>query len=583
MGKIRGNLGGFGRESSGESFGESRRESSAKSRGAFSSESLGESRGSFWSGERQKYGAIALEIAFFAAVFVVLIINYHASGGIFKYETNHDHHLAFFTFLSGMAAENNLPGIDFYSPHSVLVPIFIGIFLKFLGISQVHLAEASGIFVFFTMIFLYKTARFCLPRPVAMLSILTLLFNHPGKDIPWFNDTIMLFVAAAVYFLCDFLVNRRRISAIIVGVLVFLLPLMRQQGIVIGALFLVLPSLLFYTHQLMEFHYKVMLKNILLGAAGAAVGFCVFVLLWNGLAGFEILYSSFLPLVDMAQPALPYNQGALDVMQGLLDFSRKEIEWHEYAILLSWWAVVFVVCVYFAYRPFALNADKKAILNEDSVRFVAAVVTLSTVVFHYPMSDDWRYRLSFSIGVWLFVEVLYRAFWHRNAKIISTIFFAFAFLLLNHAKITSFAEKTAANFHNLSHTRTGYVKMGDDTPYAGMKFRESYAAGLNLALDSLKNYAAEHPEKSIIFDGELVEANNFMSLVFGGPKVALAHKFPYVYGGFNRAEFYPTMAADFAAFVEKEKPIALICGAPPKGYKSLVNLNESCHIFVPRE
>lgn len=531
-----------------------------------------------------------LNILFWIFIFMVLLINYYSAGSNFLYETNHDHHLAFFSYLGGMAANGILPGIDFYSPHSVFIPIVIGIFFKILGISQINLGIADGILIFITMIFIYKTAVFVMPSIFAKLAVLTLLLSHSGRDNPWFNDVIMLFVAMAVYFFASYIVDKKRYKLVIIGILCFMLPYMRQQGIVISSLFLILPTILFYMHQIMESQYKIMAKNIITSFIVANILFWIFIVLRNGFGGLEILSSSLFSLVDMAQPSIGYENNIGTILSLILNYTSDGMDWHGYFMrFLSYWFIVLIPCLYFVYKPFSLYASKEAVLNEDTIKFVVALITLSTIIFNYPINEDARIRVQLGIGIWLFIESLRLCFYNKKIKFISIVAILIVFLSINHSKITQFIDRSANNYQNITTIKDGYYKMGANTPYAEMKFKEDYASHLQNLLSSIESYHQTHPNKEIIFDGELIDINNYLFLLFSGPKVALQHKFPYYYGVFDRGEFFADMNKEFDEFVSINKPIIIACldsdGNPVthQDYKILNTINQSCNILVPKD
>lgn len=531
-----------------------------------------------------------LNILFWIFIFMVLLINYYSAGSNFLYETNHDHHLAFFSYLGGMVANGILPGIDFYSPHSVFIPIVIGIFFKILGISQINLGIADGILIFITMIFIYKTAVFVMPSIFAKLAVLTLLLSHSGRDNPWFNDVIMLFVAMAVYFFASYIVDKKRYKLVIIGILCFMLPYMRQQGIVISSLFLILPTILFYMHQIMESQYKIMAKNIITSFIVANILFWIFIVLRNGFGGLEILSSSLFSLVDMAQPSIGYENNIGTILSLILNYTSDGMDWHGYFMrFLSYWFIVLIPCLYFVYKPFSLYASKEAVLNEDTIKFVVALITLSTIIFNYPINEDARIRVQLGIGIWLFIESLRLCFYNKKIKFISIVAILIVFLSINHSKITQFIDRSANNYQNITTIKDGYYKMGANTPYAEMKFKEDYASHLQNLLSSIESYHQTHPNKEIIFDGELIDINNYLFLLFSGPKVALQHKFPYYYGVFDRGEFFADMNKEFDEFVSINKPIIIACsdsdGNPVtyQDYKILNTINQSCDILVPKD
>ncbi|MDE6886501.1 MAG: glycosyltransferase family 39 protein [Helicobacteraceae bacterium] len=528
---------------------------------------------------------IFINLSFWIALFIVIMINFYAAGSIFTYGDNHDHHLAFFSYLSGMAANGILPGIDFYSPHSVFIPLIVGIFFKIFGISQVNLGLADGVIIFLTFIFIYKSARFVISNIFAKLAILTLLLSHSGRDLPWFNDVIMLFVAMGIYFLASYINDNKRYKLIILGIICFMLPYLRHQGLVIAFVFLSLPLILFYINAIKEANYKRMFKNILFSFLIANLIFLLFIFLRNGIEGLEILFFSLTSLVDMSQPAIGYDNSIPQIAYSIFNYTSEGMDWHGYFIrFLSYWFIVIIPSLYFIYRPFSLYASKQAILNEDSIRFVTALVVLSTIVFNYPINEDARMKVQFGVGIWLFIDSLRLCFYNKNIKIISIIALAIVFLLINHSKITEFSNKFYSNYTDIFNLK-GKIKMDNNTPYSKMKFRDEYAQYLNSLLYALYDYNIKHPNKQIIFDGELVEINAYLFLLFSGNEVALQHKFPYHYGSFDRYGFVSDLKERFNAFVDSAKPIIIGCSTTPQrdDYKVLKEINEKCKILVPKE
>ncbi|RAX55270.1 hypothetical protein CCY99_00795 [Helicobacter sp. 16-1353] len=532
---------------------------------------------------------IFLNIVFWIFVFMILLMNAYSAGSIFLYHDNHDHHLAFLSYLGGMAANGILPGIDFYSPHSIFIPLVVGIFFKILGVNQVNIGIADGVVIFLTMVFVYKTARFFLPNIFAKLAVLTLLLSHTGRDNPWFNDFIMLFVAMGVYIFASYIKERKNYKLIILGIVIASLPYMRQQGLVIGFTFLALPIILFYAGAIIKEQYQHIFKTLIKTFIISNLIFWLFVLLRNGFEGLEILFSSLTSLVDMAQPAIGYENTIPTIANYLFNYTTDGMDWHGYFMrYLSYWFIVILPALYFVYRPFSLNASKIAILNEDSIRFIVALITLSTMIFNYPINEDARLRVQFGIGIALFIDVLYLCFWNKNIKILSIIALSIVFLFINHTKVKQFVETSINNFNNIKTTKSNYYKMGYDTPYAGMKFKADYASHLQTLLSSIESYHQSHPDKEIIFDGELVDINNYLFLLFSSPKIALQHKFPYYYGTFSRESFFPDIQNKFDEFVATNKPIIIGCEdtsnrAIEQGYKVLNKINEACNILVPIE
>ena len=535
--------------------------------------------------------SIVVNTIFWIIVFCVVLINFYAAGSIFAYEDNHDHHLAFFSFLGGMAANGIFPGIDFYSPHSVFIPLVIGIFFKFLGISQVSLGISDGVIVFITMIFIYKCARLVMPSMFAKLAVLTILLSHSGKDNPWFNDVIMLFVAIGIYYFALYFSSSKtfvkKTSLIIVGIIAFLLPYMRQQGLVISFCFLLLPVILFYTKQLKLLEYKMMLSCIVYTFLISNFLFLVFVVIKNVFLGIEILYTSFGELVDMAQPAIGYENSISSVANSLFNYTADGMDWHGYSMkFLSYWFIVILPCLYFLYQPFKKGyGEESTITKEDSIRFIASLIVLSTIIFNYPINEDARMRVQFGVGIWLFVESLRLCFYHKNIKFISFIAIALVFLLIHHSKIVQFVNKVEINYVNMFQVKDSYQKMPDNSPYKNMVFKDDYALHIHSLLSSIEDYYTKNPNTKIIFNGELININNYLFLLFSGPEVDIAHKFPYYYGVFNREMIFPEINNEFNKYINENKPMIIDCefkkDSLPSGYKILDEINNSCNILIP--
>lgn len=529
---------------------------------------------------------------FWIVIFCVLLINFYAAGSIFLYEDNHDHHLAFFSYLGGMAKEGILPGIDFYSPHSVFIPIVIGIFFHFFGVSQVSLGISDGIIVFITMIFIYKCARLVMPGIFAKLAILTILLSHTGRDNPWFNDVIMLFVAIGIYFFALYFkidkTSYKKISLVIVGIVAFMLPYMRQQGIVISFVFLALPLILFYTKQIKDYDKKMMLKFIISSFLIANLLFFIFIIIRNGFEGLEILWTSFGTLVDMAQPAIGYENTISSVAKSIFDYTADGMDWHGYFIrYLSYWFIVIIPCLYFLYQPLRVRFGlDSSVSSEDIIKFATSLVVLSTIVFNYPINEDTRIRVQFGLGIWLFIDALRLCFYHKDIKLISSVFMAVTFLLINHSKIAQFVYRVEINYENMFHIRSNHQKMPSNSPYKNMAFKDEYALHLNNLLLSIENYHRKNPDTKIIFNGELVNINNFLFLLFSGPKVDIAHKFPYYYGSFNRKSVFPDIDEKFSQYLKENKPMIIDCDFSeenlPDNYKILNKINNTCNILIPK-
>lgn len=529
-----------------------------------------------------------IDTIFWLLVFAVIYISYFAAANIFHYDEIYDHHLAFFLFLSGMAANGYLPGIDFYSPHSTLIPIIIGMYLKIVGINQVNLCIGVGICVFITYIFVYKTARFILPEVFAKLAIAILLLTQTGRDLPWFNDVIMMFVAIGVYIFSSYINEKRPYKLILLGIICFILPLLRQQGFVMSFCFLILPMILYHTKAITKYYYKDMLLYILSSFLASIVIFIIFILFKNGTEGLEILTSSMTTLVGMAQPQWQYSADILDVLMKILNYTENGRDWHNgtYMRWLSYWFIVILPSLYYLYNLFRLSYKDDVILNADVIKFVTSLLVLSTIVFNYPINEEMRLRLQFGIGIWLFVEAIRVIFYDNKAKLPSIVAIILVLLSINFTKIIQFQDKLRVNYFNtLLRTKAGNIRMDKDTPYANLILREDRARQLISLTNALEEYEESHPDKKIIFDGELESINQYLSLLFTSNNVALAHKFPYYYEYYDREKFMPDIKEKFLSFVNKNKPIIIGCTDTPKApnYKILRKLNDKCQILVPIE
>ena len=546
----------------------------------------------------------ACEVAFWAFVAFLLLVSSFASGQFMKYDDgvgqHHDHHLAFFTFLSGMVAEGIFPGIDFYSPHSVFIPIVVGIFLKIFGISQITLAVGvGGVAIFVALVFIYKTARLVMPNLWAKFAILTMIISFQGNDQPWFNHIFMSFVAVGIYFLCAYIKDKKAWRLVAVGFIIFCLPYMRQQGLVILSVFFVIPIILYNVSAISQRAYREILRVVLISFLCFNVAFLAFVLLRNGVEGLEILYSSLLPLVSMAQPMQGYPADFANMAAHIFNYTSNDDTWHGRIMQnMRYWLVVFIPCIYFAFRLLILYFSKQAILNEDSIKFITALITLSTIVFNYPIQEDARMKVQCMVGIWLFIDALRLSCYNKGAKITSLLAIAVIFLAIHNLKLRQYSEAFKWNYYNtLLRTKQNHTRMPLASPYANLIVKNDYADDKLDSLTKLREYGEKHPNKKIIFDGELESiASNFPLLFYGG-NVALAHKFPYYYQIYDRAKFMPDINERFAKYVEQNKPIILGCKDTyatngkalgvldkVKGYEVLKMLGSGeCGIFVPKD
>ena len=528
---------------------------------------------------------VSINIAFWLVVLGIIFINFYASGLIFKYEENHDHHLPFFAYLGGMASNGIFPGIDFYSPHSIFIPLIFGAFFKIFGISQINLALVDGFLTFIGLFFIYKSARFVMPNLYAKLSILTLLLNHIGRDNPWFNDVIMVAIACGIYYFASYINDGKKYKLIIIGLVCFSLPFMRQQGLAISIIFIMLPMILHYLRAIEKETYKEMILNISATYFVCNILFFIFILVYKGFEGIEILFSSFYSLVNMSHPPLDYAGGS-DLFKSFFDYTDLGIDWHGIFVkYFLYWIIIILPCIYFFYIPFSKFYRKEKITNIDSITFIVSLITLSTIVFNYPAIDNAKLKVQFGIAIWLFIEALRRCFYNEKHRKLSAIFILGVFLFINHSKINQFINQSMANLALITTQNPTYEKMPKDTPYAGMRFKADYASDLQNIIYKLSEYQSKNQNKKTIFDGELVEINNFLFLLFNNNKVALQHKFPYYYGGYNRKDFFKDIDSEFYKFINENKPIVIACTNTPKleNYEVLVHINTNCNILVPIE
>lgn len=542
-----------------------------------------------------------LNILFWAFIAFMLFVSSYGSGQWMQYDYEHDHHLAFFLFLSGMAAQGILPGIDFYSPHSVFIPIFNGIFLKFFGINQISLAiVVGGVSIFIIFVCLYKTARFVMPSLWAKFAVVTILFSYNGDDLPWFNHIFSMFIAIGIYFFAAFIKYKQKRYLIALGFIIFCLPYLRQQGLVTLSCFLLIPMILYYINAITQKDYKVVLKYMLCTFISCNAVFLLFVILRNGFEGLEILYSSLIPLVSMAQPLQGYPADFGKMASYILNYTNNGSSWHNTSIMLymSYWMVVILPCVYYAFRPFILYFGKEAILNEDIIKFITATMILSTLILNYPIQEDARMKVHFAAGIWLFIDAMYLAIYNKNAKFTSILAIAVIFLLIHNMKIRQYNEAFKWNFYNkILRTQQGKIRMPLNTPYAHLLLQKEVALERISIVETLKNYMDKNADKQIIFDGDISTAGQYLSLIFTKDNVAIAHKFPYYYSLYNREKFMPDINERLSDFVDKNKPIILGCKDnyesltynkfatitdKVSGYEVLLNLNQSCDIFVPK-
>ncbi len=545
-----------------------------------------------------------LEIAFWGFVAFMLLISSFASGQWMKYDDgigqHHDHHLAFFTFLAGMVANGHLSGIDFYSPHSVFIPIVVGIFLNIFGISQITLAViVGGLGIFVAFIFIYKTARLVLPNLWAKFAILTILISFQGNDQPWFNHIFMVFVAVGIYLLCAYIKDKKSWRLIALGFVCFCFPYLRQQGLVTLSVFFIMPIILYHTNAISQRIYKEILRLVIGSFLCFNVAFLFFVFARNGIEGLEILYSSLMPLVAMAQPQQGYPADFNIMLATIFNYTSNDDTWHGRIMQnMRYWLIVLIPCVYYAFRPLILYFSKEAILNEDTIKFIAALLTLSTIIFNYPIQEDARMKVQCMVGIWLFIDALYLTCYNKKAKIASILLVAVIFLAIHNLKLRQYENAFLWNYYNtFLRTKQNYTRMPSNTPYANLILKNAYADDKLDSLQKLRDYESLHPNAQIIFDGELESIASNLPLLFGVKNVALAHKFPYYYQLYDRAKFMPDINEKFRAFVDKNKPIILGCKDrydtsgkflditdKVSGYEVLKVLGKGdCSIFVPKE
>lgn len=547
-----------------------------------------------------------LNVLFWVIVAFLLFVSSYGSGQWMLYQNTHDHHLAFFLFLSGMAAEGIIPGVDFYSPHSVFIPIVNSIFLKIFGINQINLAIfVGGVSVLISFICAYKTARFVMPSIWAKFAIVTILISYNGDDLPWFNHIFSMFIAMGIYFLVAYIKYKKNWYLIALGFVCFCLPYLRQQGLVTLACFLLVPMILYYINAIPQYVYKTILKYILGTFLLCNVIFLLFIVARNGFEGLEILYSSFMPLVSMAQPLQAYPADFGLMAAKIFNYTSNGYSWHNARIMLylSYYMIFILPCIYYAFRPLILYANKEAILNEDIIKFITAVLMLSTLVLNYPIQEDARMKVHFTAGAWLFVDVLYLTIYKKSctksAKFMSILTIAVIFIFIHNLKMRQYNEAFAWNFYNkLLRTKQMHIKMPSNTPYANLILSKDYAEKKLNIINILNDYMDKNPDKKIIFDGDIENAEQFLSLLFTRDNVAIAHKFPYYYSYYNREDFMPDINEKLSDYVDKNKPIILGCKDnyishkynqaqttitdKVSGYEVLVNLNEFCDIFIPK-
>ena len=159
------------------------------------------------------------------------------------------------------------------------------------------------------------------------------------------------------------------------------------------------------------------------------------------------------------------------------------------------------------------------------------------------------------------------------------------FLLIHHSKIVQFVNKVEINYVNMFQVKDSYQKMPDNSPYKNMVFKDDYALHIHSLLSSIEDYYTKNPNTKIIFNGELININNYLFLLFSGPEVDIAHKFPYYYGVFNREMIFPEINNEFNKYINENKPMIIDCefkkDSLPSGYKILDEINNSCNILIP--
>ncbi len=479
----------------------------------------------------------------------------------------------------------------------MFIPFVVGIFLKIFGINQINLSLAVGVCVFVMFVFIYKTARLVLPNLWAKLAIVVLLLSFQGHDIAWFNDVIMTFVAAGIYFLCAYIHDKKMWRLYALGFVLFCLPYLRQQGLAILACFLVIPMILYHISAISETTYRTILKRVLCAFLACNAVFFAFIFLRNGVEGFEILFSSLIPLVAMAQPQQGYPADFNEMFYRLFNYTNNDSDWHgSFMRFLSLWFVVILPCIYCIFRPFSLYFSKEAILNADCIKFIAALVVLSTIVFNYPFQHEARFKVQFGVGIWLFIDALYLIFYNKKAKVVSILAVAVVLFSIYNLKARQYVNAFAWNYYNkFLRTKQNHTRMDASTPYANLILRDEYANEKIATLEMLRDYYAKNPDKKIVFDGELESITQNFALLFTRHNVALAHKFPYYYQMYNRASFMPDINERLRDFAAAYQPVILGCKDryytdnkqldvldKVEGYEVLKDLGNECKIFVPQ-
>lgn len=519
---------------------------------------------------------------FWIFVLAVLLVNYWNSGSIYTGNNNHDFHWSFITYLAGMASLGYLPGVDFLSTHGTFVPFFQGLFMGIVGVSQINMAISTGIMVFVSFVFIYKTSRFVLNAFWSCGAIFIILLSYTGREVPWFNDVLMVFVSIAVYFFASYVDKDKNYKLIIVGVIASAIPYMRQQAIVISFMFFLLPLCAYY----FGLFKKEQLKRTLLLIIGAFLAFQVLFLLFVTISGQgSVLFDSFFRLVSRAIPTSALQPTIMQVLpvltKSLFNYSIPTGDFYGSAPgFLQYWLLFIIVAVYFIIRAFNANSIPNSVTKADFIRFVCACCMLSTIILNFPINEEIRSKAHFSIGVWLLMDAAILAFYDSRKKILGVISVIIVLVLMNYGRLPFAYDKLTQNINRVGFNKEKLVKMPNNSAFAGMLFTKEKSASFLEAIDALRLAEKRFPNSPVIFNGNMYDAGAYVYLYFSADKKGLQHSQPWYFHA-------PFLDRDYSVayqdYLQAFKPIIIDCSSAPlpDGFELFYKTREtSCLIAV---
>lgn len=529
---------------------------------------------------------IMLLSLFWIFVFTVLMINYWGSGTIYTGNNNHDFHWSFITYLGGMSSLGYLPGVDFLSTHGVFIPFMQGLYMRVAGVSQINTAIATGMMIFVSFIFIYKTSRFVLNRFWSGAAIFIILLSHTGREMPWFNDILMVFISIAVYLFASYVDKEKPYKLIIVGIIAAALPYMRQQAIVISFVFFLLPLFAYY----FGLFKKEQLKKSLLLIIGIFLAFQVIFILSVILSGQgSVLFDSFFSLVTRAQPTIgdalqnPLLQVLPVLTKSLFNYSIPSGDFYGSAPgFLQYWLLFIIVAVYFVIRAFNINAVPNSLTKADFIRFACACCMLSAIILNFPINEEIRSKAHFSIGVWLLVDAAILAFYDKRKKVLGVISVIIILVLINYGRLPFAYAKLTQNINRVIINKEKLVKMPNNSAFAGMLFTKEKSENFLEAIETLRLAEKARPDSLVIFNGDIYDAGAYVYLYFSGNKKGLQHSQPWYFHTPFLDKDYSKIYNDY---LKTFKPIIIDCSSAPipEGFELFYKTREtSCRIVIPK-